>query len=106
MLMDEQPNLVDEQWWVAVIGDTLVWARLRVLESGVAQVFDCSGETVPFDGEESARASLLDAEYRAFDGLDDDDAALMGFDLDDVGPPEGDDDALPGQMHMKLRPRD
>lgn len=103
--MDNDANVTDEQWWVASIGDTLVWARLRVLDSGVAQVFDCSGETVPYDSEDSARTSLLDAEYRAFDGLDDADAALMGFDLEEVEPPQGDESSLPGQMHMKLRPQ-
>jgi len=34
------------EWWVAIIGDTLVWARLDVLESGIAQVLDSSGERV------------------------------------------------------------
>lgn len=96
---------VDEQWWLAVIGDTLVWARLRLLDSGIAQVFDSSGETVPYDSEDSARAALLDAEYRAFDGLDADDAAQMGFDLDDLEPPEGDDDQLRERMFVKIEPR-
>lgn len=82
-----------EQWWVASLGSVLVWARLRVRDSGAAEVFDCDGNTLPYDSEESARAALLDAEFRAFDGLDADDAALLGFELDAVSPPQADDDA-------------
>jgi hypothetical protein len=102
----EDIALKDEQWWVARIGDMLVWARLRLYESGIARVFDCDGNTVPYDSEDSARAELLDAEYRRFDGLDDDDAAELGFDLDDVEPPQaGDDEQLREQMFRKLPPR-
>ena len=87
----------DDQWWLAALGDMLVWARLRVSESGNAEVFDARGETLVYDDEDSARAALLDAEFRAFDGLDEDDAALLGFDLDSTAPPEAedDDDLLP-----------
>jgi len=82
----------DDQWWLAALGDMLVWARLRVSESGNAEVFDARGETLVYDDEDSARAALLDAEFRAFDGLDEDDAALLGFDLDSTAPPEAEDD--------------
>ena len=82
----------DEQWWVASLGDTLVWARLRVLESGMAEVFDAQGATLRYDDEDSAHAALLDAEFRAFDGLDEDDAAQMGFDFDSTEPPEAEND--------------
>lgn len=81
----------DEYWWVASLGDTLVWARLRVRESGSAEVLDARGDTLVYDDEDSARAALLDAEFRAFDGLDEDDAAQMGFDLDSFAPPEAED---------------
>jgi hypothetical protein len=95
-----------KQWWVAAIGDTLVWARLEILDSGIAEVFDSSGETLRYDDEETARMALLDAEFRAFDGLDEDDAALLGFDLDETEAPYGqvDEDLLP-QMVQKLPPR-
>lgn len=87
----------DEQWWLAGLGDMLVWARLRILETGAAEVFDARGETLRYDDEDTARAALMDAEFRAFDGLDEDDAAMMGFDLDSVAPPEAeeDDDLVP-----------
>lgn len=93
-----------EQWWVASLGDTLVWARLRVLDSGSAEVFDAAGETLRYDDEDGARTALLDAEFRAFDGIDADDAALLGFDLNDIDPPDGNsDEELLGQMTLKFQ---
>ena len=78
-------------------------APLSVFESGIAEVFDSSGERPRYDDEQQARMALLDAEFRAFDGLDEEDAALMGFDLDSVAPPQGDDeDELLAQMMQKL----
>jgi hypothetical protein len=83
-----------EQWWLATVGNLLVWARMRVRTGGTAEVLDCDGKTDTYDSEDTARAALMDAEYRAFDGLDDDDAALMGFDLEEIEPPHvvGDDE--------------
>jgi hypothetical protein len=94
-----------EQWWVAAIGDVLVWARMRLLETGVAEVFDASGETIRFDDENHAYTALLDAEFRSFDGIDDEDAAVMGFDLDSTEPPHAntDEELLP-MMTEKLTP--
>lgn len=90
---------MNDQWWVATLGTTLVWARLRVLESGTTEVFDCDGNTLTYDSEDSARAALLDAEFFAYDGLDADDAAALGFSLDQVSPPRAaDDEALRGLM--------
>ena len=50
--------------------------------------------------------ALLDAEFRAFDGIDEDDAAAFGFDLEEVEPPraDNDEDLLP-QMVRKLPTR-
>ena len=81
-----------EQWWVATLGDMLIWARLRVREAGTAEVFNAEGETLRYDDEDSAHAALLDAEFRAYDGLDEEDAALLGFDLDSFAPPEAESD--------------
>ena len=94
------------QWWLASIGDTLIWARLTVLDDGIAEVFDSDGGTLRYDDETAARMALLDAEFRAFDGLDEDDAAAMGFDLDSLEPPRGDsdEDRLKFMVH-KLPPR-
>ena len=86
-----------EQWWVAALGDMLIWARLRVREDGITEVFSAEGETLRYDDEDSAHAALLDAEFRAYDGLDEEDAALLGFDLDSIAPPGGatDEELLP-----------
>ena len=90
----ENPDVALEQWWLACPATLLVWARLRVLESGVAQVFDSHGETLVYDSEDSARAALLEAEFCALDGLDDDDAvAMTGMLADELQPPHGDSDA-------------
>ena len=92
-----------EQWWVASLGDTLVWARMRVLDSGSAEVYSAEGETLRYDDEDSASTALLDAEFRAFDGLDEDDAAVLGFDLDSLEPPEAENDEdLLRYMTVKL----
>jgi hypothetical protein len=94
------------QWWVAALGDTLVWARLDVLDSGVAEVFDNDGRVLRYDDEASARMALLDAEFRAFDGLDEEDAAALGFDLDEIEPPRGDsDEEVLTRMVQKLPSR-
>jgi hypothetical protein len=93
----ESNHAVVEQWWVASLGNLLIWARMRVLDSGTAEVFSAEGETLRYDDEDAAHQALLDAEFRALDGLDEDDAAMLGFDLDSVAPPEAenDDDLLP-----------
>ncbi|MFZ5657547.1 MAG: hypothetical protein ACOY37_10910 [Pseudomonadota bacterium] len=95
-----------DEWWLATAGNTLIWARLRVLEAGTAEVFDCDGATLPYDSEDSARAALMDAEFVALDGLDDEDAAARGIDLSTLAPPRGNDpEALRPQMVMRLPPR-
>jgi len=87
----------EEQWWIASLGDALVWARMRVVASGVAEVFNAEGETLRYEDEDAAHTALLDAEFRAFDGLDDDDAQTLGFELDEIEPPtaESDEELLP-----------
>ncbi len=80
------------QWWLATIGRTLIWARLRVRDAGTAEVFDSDGNTLAYDSEDTARAALMDAEFVAFDGLDEADAQLRGFALGDVEPPLADSD--------------
>ena len=80
---------VNDQWWLATIGRTLIWARLRTLDAGTAEVLDSDGVMQPYDSEDSARAALMDAEFVALDGLDDDDARGRGFTLGALGPPSG-----------------
>ena len=94
------------QWWLASLGRTIVWARLRVREAGTAEVFDSDGNTLAYDSEDSARAALMDAEFVAFDGLDEADALDRGFSLGEVAPPEGgSDDALTPRMMQTLGAR-
>lgn len=94
---------VRDEWWLATLGRTVVWARLRMREAGTAEVFDSDGATLPYDSEDSARAALMDAEFVAYDGLDVEDAAERGFSLDELAPPSArDDDALRALMIQKL----
>lgn len=91
----EQPNPGEgrsEQWWLAVLPRMLVWSRLRVLDSGVAEVFDCDGRINIYESEDVARSALMDAEFRALDGMDAEDAEAWGLDLEEIEPPRGEDD--------------
>ena len=96
-------NGTDTQWWLATLGRTIVWARLRVREAGTAEVFDSDGNTLAYDSEDTARAALMDAEFVAFDGLDEEDAAARGFVPGEIAPPQAkDDDALRPLMVQTL----
>ena len=96
----------DGQWWLATIGRTLVWARLRVRDAGTAEVFDSDGNTLAYDSEDTARAALMDAEFVAYDGMDEGDANARGFSLGEVTPPRGgSDNALRAQMFQSLDAR-
>jgi hypothetical protein len=86
-------DTIDCQWYVASLGRNLVWARLRLREAGTAEVFDSDGNTLTYDSDDTARAALFDAEFVAFDGLDQDDALARGFSLGEVSPPRADNDA-------------
>ena len=99
-------DMTHAQWWLATLGRTVVWARLRVREAGTAEVFDSDGNTLVYDSEDTARAALMDAEFVEWDGLDRDDAADRGIDLDTVAPPRAEtDDALRPLMVQQLAPR-
>ena len=92
-----------DQWWLASLGTTLVWARLRVRPAGTAEVLDSDGNTLSYDSEDTARAQLFDAEFVAFDGLDEEDALLRGFSLHEVQPPHaGSEEELRERMVQSL----
>ena len=94
------------QWWLAALGRTLVWARLRVSDSGIAEVYDCDGNTLTYDSEDTARAALMDADFLAIDGLDAEDADRLGIDLERLVPPQGDDgEALCAAMIQSMPAR-
>ena len=97
---------MNDTWWIAVLGHTLHWARLREREAGTAEVFDSDGNTLPYDSPDTAHAALLDAEFVEFDGLDDADALERGFSLSELAPPAADnDEALRPRMVQQLGAR-
>lgn len=91
---DDAVRHVHEEWWLATLGRTVVWARLRVREAGTAEVFDSDGNTLAYDSEDTARAALMDAEFVEYDGMDEDDAQARGFTMAELEPPQADNDAL------------
>lgn len=93
------------QWWLASLGTVLVWARLTVSAHGTASVFDCDGNTLTYDSEDSARAALMDADFHAWDGLDEDDAARLGIDLSTHAPPQADNEQDLRERMVEKRPR-
>ena len=38
-----------DSWWLASLGNTLIWARLRVRPAGTAEVLDSDGNTLSYD---------------------------------------------------------
>ena len=100
-----KPATERQSWWIAILGRTLHWARLREREAGTAEVLDSDGNTLPYESPDSARAALMDAEFVALDGLDADDAAERGFGLDELAPPTGNDDDLRERMVQQFPQR-
>ena len=95
-----------DQWWLASLGRLVIWARLRIKQAGTAEVLDSDGKTLAYDSEDSARAALFDAEFVAWDGLDEDDALARGFSLTELAPPSArSDEELAGRMTTQLGAR-
>ena len=90
-----------DQWWLANLGRLLVWSRLRILDSGVAEVFDCDGRINIYESPDIARAALMDADFRSLDGMDADDAAAWGLDLEEIEPPRAEDDDALRELMMQ-----
>lgn len=110
MIDDENEDtgyiVVSEQWWLARPEHLLVWARLQITESGIAMVFDSAGETLTYENEDIAKAALLDADFRAFDGMDQADADDLGLWLEELEPPQGEsDEELARLMVKSIGPR-
>jgi len=102
----DMPDYEREEWWLAAPEHLLVWARLRVLNSGVAHVFDSQGDTLTYESDDIARAALMDADFRSLEGMDDDDAEVIGLLLEELQAPHGDsDEELLPQMIRTLGPR-
>ncbi len=95
-----------DEWFLASLGNTLIWARLRIRPAGTAEVLDSDGNTLSYDSEDTARSQLFDAEFVGYDGLDEEDALVRGFSLHEVQPPHADsDEALHGRMVQSLGAR-
>jgi hypothetical protein len=94
---------VRESWYLMSCSfPDLNWARLRVLASGQAEVFDCDGRTTRFSSEEDARMWLFEDEFTAFDTLDAEDEVEFGIRLSDIRVPSGKtDEELKPQMLVK-----
>ena len=99
-------DATDDRWWLATLGRTIVWARLREREAGTGEVFDSDGNSLSYDSVDTACAALMDADFVAFDGLDEVDALERGFSLAEVAPPQfQDDEALRPRMIQQLGAR-
>ena len=106
MSADFHTPVVHTEWWLASLGRTIVWARLRVREAGIAEILDSDGNTLVYDSEDTARSALMDADFVALDGLDEEDALERGFSLGEIGPPQGEHEAdLRPQMVRTLGAR-
>ncbi len=92
------PTIERVEWWLASLGRTIIWARLSVHDTGIADVFDSDGNVLVYDSEDTARAALMDAEFVSYDGLDEEDALERGFSTSAIAPPQADDDE-----HLRAR---
>ncbi|WP_408953665.1 hypothetical protein [Lysobacter sp. Hz 25] len=99
------PASGEGQWWLATLGRTVVWARLRIREAGTAEVFDSDANTLSYDSEDTARAALMDAEFVELEGLDEEDAQARGFALDELVPPQAQDDETLGTLMIQKLPQ-
>ncbi len=100
------PTIERVEWWLASLGRTIIWARLSVHDTGIADVFDSDGNVLVYDSEDTARAALMDAEFVSYDGLDEEDALERGFSTSAIAPPQADDDEhLRGRMVQTLGAR-
>ena len=74
-------------------------SRVSLLVGAMAAILAATiGNTLSYDSTDTARATLMDAEFVEFDGLDEEDALDRGFSLAELAPPQADDDDA-------LRPR-
>lgn len=95
----------NDQWWLATLGRTIVWARLRELEAGTAEILDSDGNTLAYDSLDSARGALMDAEFASLDGMDAEDAAERGFVLEELVVPYAEDDTRLRALMVQALPR-
>ncbi len=80
-------------WWLASLGNVMVWARMRIYNNGTADVLSSDGGLIRYADEAEARSALMDADYKSLEGMDDDDALPFDKLLEDLIPPEADSDS-------------
>lgn len=94
---------IEFDWWLTSLGRTVIWAGVRELPAGTAEIVDSDGNLMAYDSLDTARAALMDADYSAFNGMDDDDAFERGFHLEELKVPVGTDvETLHPQLVQKL----
>jgi len=80
----------------------LNWARLRVYESEVSEIFDMDGKTHQFKSEKEAINWLLEDEYTSYGKLDKKDENEYGIDLSIIKPPSAEStEELMSLMYVK-----
>lgn len=92
-LNDDEPIILRTDWWLASLGNVMVWARMRVHEGDAADVLSSDGELIRYADELDARAALMDAGYQSLEGMDEDDALPFGKLLEELEPPQPDGDS-------------
>jgi hypothetical protein len=93
-----KPIIIEEQWYLMDCDfPDLNWARIRVFQDEVAEVFDMDGRTTRFATFEEAYYFLREDEYVRFDELDDEEAQALRRPLHTIAPPQGktDEEILP-----------
>jgi hypothetical protein len=91
--LDQGPAIITTEWWLASLGNVMVWARLRVEESDAADVLSSDGLLIRYPDVLEARTALMDAGYQSLDGMDEDDALPFGKSLEELEPPQPDGDS-------------
>jgi hypothetical protein len=82
----------------------LNWARLRVFESGSAEVFDCDGRTTRFSSEEDASLWLAEDEFQALASFDAEDEEEYGIEFGGMAPPQAESEQeLQEKMYVRVR---
>jgi hypothetical protein len=94
------PSVVETSWWLdwSALPERLLWARLRVLADGTAEVLDLDGHYHRFDNRQEAAFWLDEDEYSTLAHLVED--GEVGV---DVAPPQAENDRCLVPLMLVLR---
>jgi hypothetical protein len=85
--------VLTEWWFDECLFPELTWARIRVFSDGTADAcWDEGGKLYGFESVEYAGHFLAEDEYRRFLSLDAEDEEEHGIRLDELSPPDWQDD--------------